>query len=174
MKTQTNADKLIDRFLIQLERALVDLPVARRAQIVEEVAGHIAESRLTLDDEDEASIRALLDRVGDPNAIAEEAGASRASIRAADAWVPWLLLFGGLALVVGWLVGIALLWSSKVWTVPDKLLGTFVLPGGLLALVLLSAWLLAAPLVEGIPAFLIAIVAPTMTAVHLDRVRRAR
>jgi hypothetical protein len=174
MKTRTNADKQVDRYLIQLDRALLDLPAARRAQVVEEVAGHIAESRSTLDDEDEASIQALLDRVGDPNAIAEEAGASRASIRAADAWVPWLLLFGGFALLVGWFVGIALLWSSNVWKVPDKLLGTFVLPGGLLALVPLSAWLLAAPPIESIPAFLFAMLVPIITAVHLDRARRAR
>ncbi len=32
--------------------------------------------------------------------------------------------------VVGWLVGVALLWSSGRWTWREKLLGTLVVPGG--------------------------------------------
>jgi len=174
MKTRTNADKLIDHYLSQLDHALRDLPASRRGQIIEEIASHITESRCALDHEDEMSIRALLDRVGDPLGIAEEAGAPRVSARPADSWVPWLLLFGGFALLAGWFVGVGLLWSSKVWKVSDKLIGTFVLPGGLLGLVLLSAWLLAAPGIEGIVVFVFALVAPIITAVHLDRVRRAR
>ncbi len=38
---------------------------------------------------------------------------------------------GGVILpVIGWLVGAYLLWTSRVWSVSDKLLGTLVLPGG--------------------------------------------
>jgi hypothetical protein len=33
--------------------------------------------------------------------------------------------------LVGWLVGVVLLWSSTVWTLRDKLIGTLVIPGGL-------------------------------------------
>jgi hypothetical protein len=52
-----------------------------------------------------------------------------------------LLLIGAFVVpVVGWIVGVVLLWSSKVWTRGQKLLGTFVLPGGLAAVLLL--WLL--------------------------------
>lgn len=43
-----------------------------------------------------------------------------------------LLLAGGLLLVVGWFVGVVLLWRSRVFTLQDKLLGTLVLPGGVL------------------------------------------
>jgi hypothetical protein len=172
MKTRSNADKLIDHYLTQLDHALDGLPASRRGQIIEEIASHISEGRSSLDDEDEASIRALLDRVGDPNAIAEEVEIPPISARSADEWVPWLLLFGGFAFVVGWFIGIGLLWSSRTWRVSDKLLGTFVLPGGLLGLLLLSAWLLAAPWAVGIALFLIALVAPIITAVHLERVRR--
>jgi hypothetical protein len=32
---------------------------------------------------------------------------------------------------VGWLVGAILLWSSRAWTRREKLIGTFVVPGGL-------------------------------------------
>src|SRR5690242_8232915 len=42
-----------------------------------------------------------------------------------------LLLVGGLLFGIGWLVGLVLLWSSPVWSTGQKLLGTFVVPGGL-------------------------------------------
>jgi hypothetical protein len=42
------------------------------------------------------------------------------------------LLIGGLVIpVVGWFVGVALLWGSRAWTTREKLLGTLVVPGGL-------------------------------------------
>jgi len=34
--------------------------------------------------------------------------------------------------VIGWIVGVVLLWASNAWTVRDKLIGTLVLPGGLM------------------------------------------
>jgi hypothetical protein len=43
------------------------------------------------------------------------------------------LVVGSLVLpVVGWLVGLVLLWRSRSWTTLEKLLGTLVWPGGLL------------------------------------------
>jgi hypothetical protein len=30
-----------------------------------------------------------------------------------------------------WVVGVVLLWRSRAWTFPDKLIGTLVVPGGL-------------------------------------------
>jgi hypothetical protein len=66
----------------------------------------------------------VLDRVGDPSAIAAGAGAAefRPRVRWADALVPWLLLLGGFVFVVGWFLGVGLLWSSSTWRVRDKLL----------------------------------------------------
>jgi hypothetical protein len=44
------------------------------------------------------------------------------------------LLIGGLVLpVIGWVIGVVLLWASPRWRTADKLLGTLVWPGGLLA-----------------------------------------
>ena len=43
------------------------------------------------------------------------------------------LVVGSLVLPgVGWLIGVALLWSSATWRVSEKLVGTLVWPGGLL------------------------------------------
>jgi hypothetical protein len=55
----------------------------------------------------------------------------------------FLLPFGGFAVpVVGWFLGVLLLWFSDSWTTRDKLIGTFVVPFGLLGSVLL-AWAFA-------------------------------
>ena len=50
-----------------------------------------------------------------------------------------LLLIGGIVLpVVGWFVGVVLLWVSDAWTTREKLVGTFVIPGGLATPLLLG------------------------------------
>lgn len=43
-----------------------------------------------------------------------------------------LLLLGGFIVGIGWIAGVALLWTSRRWTTRDKLIGTFLPPGGLL------------------------------------------
>lgn len=127
-------DRRIARYLADLDRALVGLPGDERRQIVDDIAHHIAEGRAGLDHEDPVAIEALLARIGNPLDIAADAGApSRGPgpTRRLDEYVPWLLLLGGFIAIVGWLVGVALLWRSPAWRRADKLLGTLVLPGGL-------------------------------------------
>ena len=51
-------------------------------------------------------------------------------------WREWLavalLPFGGLVVpLFGWMLGVWLLWQSRVWSVKEKLVGTLVVPGGL-------------------------------------------
>lgn len=41
-----------------------------------------------------------------------------------------LLPFGGVVLLVGWFAGVILLWVSDAWTTRDKVIGTLLLPGG--------------------------------------------
>ncbi|TMM20809.1 MAG: hypothetical protein E6F95_12965 [Actinobacteria bacterium] len=44
-----------------------------------------------------------------------------------------LLLIGGIVIpVLGWIIGLLLLWSSPVWTSRDKLIGSLIIPGGLM------------------------------------------
>lgn len=195
MTTLRGGDKLVDAYLARLGRALRTLPASRRRQIVEEVASHIADGRALLDEESESSIRALLDRVGEPEAIAAEAGAVARPAPRSDAWVPWLILLGAFGFGVGWLIGAYLLWTSTTWPLRDKLIGTFVPPGGLGAAALLlgtsgssttcagsapvgqhavlhcvtSGFSFPAPI--GIPLLVISLVVPVLTALHLQRVR---
>ncbi|WP_028064857.1 hypothetical protein [Solirubrobacter soli] len=42
-----------------------------------------------------------------------------------------LLMLGAFFVGIGWFVGVYALWRSKVWSVPEKLAGTFLWPGGL-------------------------------------------
>lgn len=66
------SERLVSEYLRRLERELADLPTARRGEIIEEISEHIEEARAGgLDDE--ASVRSVLDRLGDPADIAAEA-----------------------------------------------------------------------------------------------------
>ncbi|MHB8499282.1 MAG: HAAS signaling domain-containing protein [Acidimicrobiales bacterium] len=213
MTIRHRTDGIVERYLGELDAALRGLSPEMRRQMVEDVAGHIAEGRARLDPLDEVGLRSLLDRVGDPEVIAAEAGSGIPPRleRRLDAWVPWLLLFGGivgyiiggagpapLALIVGavgWLGGVVALGTSSTWLMRDKLLGTFVVPGGLLGLFVLVARPVTSivctanggpgrPTIEhctggtvlppavGVLVFAARRVAPFLTAIHLERVRR--
>ena len=128
------ADKLVRRYLAQLDTALRDVDASRREEILAEVHGHIEEGRTGLDPGDAASVRTLLYRVGDPAAIAAEAGAPPPGSRRWDAWAPWLIIFGPVASGLGWIAGMLILWTSPTWSRRDQLIATFVPLAGLVAL----------------------------------------
>lgn len=45
-----------------------------------------------------------------------------------------LILIGGVVLpVIGWVIGVVRLWRSNTWELREKLLGTLLIPGGLMA-----------------------------------------
>jgi hypothetical protein len=130
------ADKLVRRYLAQLDAALQGVEASRREEILAEVHGHIEEGRAELDPDDAASVRTLLDKVGDPAAIAAEAAAPPPGSRRWDAWAPWLIIFGPIASGLGWIAGVLILWTSPTWSRRDKLIATFVPPFGLAALLI--------------------------------------
>jgi hypothetical protein len=133
-KPAGEADKLVRRYLAQLDAALRGVDASRRDEILAEVHGHIEEGRTGLDPDDAASVRTLLDKVGEPAAIAAEAGEPPPGSRRWDAWAPWLIIFGPVASGLGWLAGMLILWPSPTWSRRDKLIATFVPPAGLVAL----------------------------------------
>lgn len=200
MTEETVSKTLIDAYLARLDRALLSLPESERHRIVEDVSGHIDQGRESLTTNDEANVRALLDRVGDPEDIAAEAGVEPLSSisRRGDVFVPWLLLLGGFALGIGWIIGVILLWTSSTWKRWEKVLGTLVLPGGLISLFELTTRAAGTtvctahggpgeatvrqctthgymfPGAVGIVVFVVILVAPIAVAVYLDRCRRKR
>lgn len=134
--TTAASDPAVRRYLDELRRATQHLPHHRRDELIEEIEAHIREALAT--HAREADVREVLERLGDPHAIADEEsrrlGIDRPRAGAHEWAAVVLLLVGGLLPilpVVGWFVGFVLLWASRVWSTRDKLIGTFVLPGGL-------------------------------------------
>jgi len=156
----TDDDQLVEDYLAQLRAEALVLPDDRRDELVEEITAHIAEARQS--DGSPMAVRNILDRLGDPADIVRAAAdtppgspawsgapGSGAAYPAAAAAQPGraggmelaavlFLLLGGIVIpVLGWFIGVVLLWMSPRWTAKDKLLGTLVWPGGLLAPALL-------------------------------------
>ena len=131
---------LVDRYLRDLRDALRDVPARQRDELLAEISAHIEES--LPEDPSEAQVRSALERLGDPQDIADSER-ERLGIEPARAgWVEWLaiplLLLGGVVIPgLGWFVGVVLLWLSKVWSPTDKLMATLLVPGGLLPAVYL-------------------------------------
>jgi hypothetical protein len=156
----TDDDQLVEDYLAQLRAEALVLPDDRRDELVEEITAHIAEARQS--DGSPMAVRNILDRLGDPADIVRAAAdtppgspawsgapGSVAGHPVAAAALPGrpgalelaavlFLLLGGIVIpFLGWVIGVVLLWLSPRWTTRDKLLGTLVWPGGLLAPALL-------------------------------------
>lgn len=129
--------RAITKYIGRLDRKLRLHASYRRREILDEVKAHIDEEIAELGhDPTESDIEGILQRVGDPESIAsQEAGNARAArvgtILGITALV--LLIAGGfLHFPIGWLVGVGLLWAIPRWTSRQKLLGTLLIPGGLM------------------------------------------
>jgi Protein of unknown function (DUF1700) len=142
MTMKSTADRLVADYLKELDGELKDLPRSRRSELVDEISGHIAVARAQLEAENEVEIRNLLDRLGDPADIAAEERARSGLVPGHAGPIEIFaligLLVGGFVFLVGWFVGLVLLWVSQAWTVREKLVGTFVVPGGLVLAFLLG------------------------------------
>ena len=135
----------VAQYLSRLDAATAHLPLDERTEIAEGIRSHLiaalAEART------EADVRSALDALGAPEEIVGAPPAAppppqpqpaftrpqRTSARGLLEIAAVILLLVGAFILpgIGWVVGVVLLWVSKAWTVPEKLLGTFVVPGGL-------------------------------------------
>jgi hypothetical protein len=120
-------------YLQRLRQAGRDLPPERLRDLLSEIEGYLSEA-IPFGASDDAALEAL-ERLGPPGDVIEaEQSAAQApdDRRGLREWAAVILLpLGGFAFGVGWLVGLILLWSSRLWTTGDKLIGTLVIPGGL-------------------------------------------
>jgi hypothetical protein len=144
----TVADPLVEDYLRRLEAAAVVLTPDRREDLLASIREHLDAARTSGEAHDEASTRALLDRLGEPAELVAAAGeqdddGSPGGGAAAPGPVAYrrpgiglevaaalLLTAGSIVAVVGWLVGVVLVWTSRRWTLAEKLLATLVVPGG--------------------------------------------
>jgi hypothetical protein len=135
----TPIDPRVEAYLRQLDFALSPLPWEQRNEIFTDISEHI-ERELASTGGNPAAIEDVLRRVGDPHAIAVEAGAPPAPVpmprngRGLEIAAVLLISAGSFLIpVLGWLVGVALLWASRRFSRADKLVGTLVPPLGFFA-----------------------------------------
>lgn len=128
--TAPHANQLIDGYLARLRGASTDLPSSVRAELIEDMRVHIAEARAREPEETDATILNILDRLGEPDTVVAEVR-ERLGLRAAAPYRPGVLEIAAVILVPFlWPIGVILLWMSPAWKVRDKLIGTFLPPGG--------------------------------------------
>lgn len=142
----TIVDQLVADYLERLHRAAGSLPHDRARELEDEIGAHITSARADGAAGDEAAVRTMLDRLGTPEEIVAAARDDVGPLTPVPARPPGtglelaavlMLTAGSFVPVVGWLVGVVLLWSSRRWTTAEKLLGTLVVPlgpGGVLVL----------------------------------------
>jgi uncharacterized membrane protein len=155
----TSLASITEEYLGRLDAAAWRLPAERRIELVAEVREHIDAAMLDRPG-DEAALRSVLDGLGAPEEIAraavEQEGlpplpappsvpAPPAASNVRDISTVLLLMFGGFLLGLGWVVGIALLWTSTRWRTRDKWLATLVWPFGYAGVFVLSSIALLAP-----------------------------
>jgi len=120
-------------YLQRLDAAARALPPPERRELRAEIEAHLRDA--LADDDGEAALREALERLGDPREIvADQLRSSAAPPRrvGAQQWSAIvLLLAGGFLVGIGWILGLVLLWSSRAWSVREKLIGTLLVPGGL-------------------------------------------
>jgi hypothetical protein len=144
----TGLTSITEEYLGRLDAASWRLPGDRRAELVAEVRAHISAAMLA-GPGDEAALRTVLDNLGAPEEIAREAleqealpqqppAPASSSTTLRDISTILLLMFGGFLFVVGWFVGVALLWTSPRWSNRDKWLATLIWPFGYLGPALLG------------------------------------
>jgi len=138
--SERRTDRLVRDYLKAVDAASAALPRAARRELHAQIEEHI---RVACSGEPtEAEVRALLERLGEPEEIvAGEYGPQRPSrgigAQAVSAIV--LLLIGGFLAGIGWVAGVVLLWTSPAWTAREKLVGTLLVPGGLATSLYLTA-----------------------------------
>ncbi len=133
----------VDAYFDRLGRELSDLPPQRRSELMAEIRDHVDQALASKADPSEADVRNVLERLGEPADIAEEARERLGVRRVTPSWTDWtaifLLPFGGLLVLVlgtlgalGWVVGAIFVLISRVWSTRDKMIGLLLFPGGLL------------------------------------------
>jgi hypothetical protein len=122
-----------DDYLQRLRYAGRHLPPDRLTDLLSEIEAHLSEAIPPGVSDDQAL--EVLERLGPPGDIidAEQPAAQPPTDRrGAREWAAVILLpLGGFAFGIGWLAGLILLWSSRLWTTRDKLIGTLIIPGGI-------------------------------------------
>ena len=133
-RPDTPSDTLTTEYLERLRRASTDLPDGARADLLDNIETHLAESLGP--DAELTQVRTVLDELGTPEQITAAARAesgtrpqrSQAELTYDVVTVLLLLLGGFLVPLLGWIAGVMMLWNGSRWNRAQKWLGTVVWP----------------------------------------------
>jgi uncharacterized membrane protein len=137
----TAPNPLIDSYIKQLRARARTLPRGRRDELMQQIQEHLRDALPP--GSTEVEVRNALDQLGEPEAIVAEEF-DRLGFQPARAgkleWAVIVLLpFGAFLIpILGWVLGVILLWASSVWSPREKLIGTLLVPGGLSAVLFLA------------------------------------
>jgi hypothetical protein len=155
-------DQLVSDYLGRLRMATADLPTSEREELVANIAEHIAASMEELDRSDEAAVRTILDRLGDPAVIATEARgqSSQPGTSPPGGQGPGWLEWGGVAMlgigsyvlpVIGTVAGLIMVSMSRWWSTRQKVVAALLSLAGVLVIPLIGIGILAARTSESGP-----------------------
>jgi hypothetical protein len=142
MNTQYTSQQLVDAYLRELATEAAVLPGGRRDELLADMKAHIDEARAggaTSEDQ----VREVLQRLGRPSEIVAAATDGLVQVEVGPRLrpqdfvavglllvAPYLLSLSFIVAVVGWGIGLGLLWRSNRWTTTWKLVGTLSWPLG--------------------------------------------
>lgn len=128
--TAPHASQIVEGYLARLEVELAVLPADRRRELLADVREHIAEARAGLEQETDADLFNVLDRLGEPTELARAAADTRVEPVAAQQFAPpalasgWIEVAAILLLIMAWPAGAILVWLSHFWRTRDKVVAT--------------------------------------------------
>jgi len=142
----TSTDELVSDYLRSLERESAALPALDREELLDQIRSHIEAARSDPRAAEAAYLREVLEDLGTPAEIVAAARVE-SGLPAFDAparnrgtgrerLAVWLLAIGWLLIGIGWLVGLALAWTSNRWDTREKIGATFLAGPMVLALLL--------------------------------------
>lgn len=120
--TNPDPDGIVEDYLRRLRAALEGAPADRREEMVREIAAHIAEARAELPHETPADVLNILERLGEPSALALEA-IGYTKVRVWHRPTTWLAA-GILTIAAAGGALAAVLGGSGAPTIPNPLVAT--------------------------------------------------
>ncbi len=136
--TTTSVDALVKSYLSRLDAAAIVLPPDRREELIQGIGEHISAACAAGAAADEAAVRTLLDRLGEPELIVAAAldtplpvASTQARWGTLERWgaleIVGLLLLGFGSFVKPFifpLIGVVLVCCSRRWTIWDKVVAS--------------------------------------------------
>ena len=130
---------LVERYLDRLSRALADVPAEARRELLEDVRGHIDEAWAAEPDRSREALQAILQRLGEPEALAAEERERLGLPAIPPHSHPGLLEWAAIVLTAVFTpIGLILAWLSTRWQARDKAIATGIALVGLALLCALS------------------------------------